>query len=124
MNPSDSKKLEENKARYSVDIPGGDVAWLISKVKEQDREIERLREELDMTAYALDHAPEVAEVDYQRRHQKWAIERMRIHAFGERYWSAVAGDFVHRAEKAEAELAECHGRLMAYRDSTTELIAS
>jgi len=49
MNPSDSKKLEEIKKRYmdmnqeyAVDCEE-DMMWLISKLTEQDREIERLR---------------------------------------------------------------------------------
>ena len=55
MNPSDNKKLEEIERKYQpkpyyqgegfeiTAHPDPDIQWLISKVKEQDREIERLQ---------------------------------------------------------------------------------
>ena len=59
MNDADSKKLEEIEEKYTIDEGNGpficivgaeetndDMAWLISKVKEQDREIERLNKRL------------------------------------------------------------------------------
>ena len=55
MNDADSKKLEEIEEKYTIDEGNGpficivgaeetndDMAWLIAKVKEQDRQLEEL----------------------------------------------------------------------------------
>ena len=103
-------ELDELIAHLETQKTTPTVDRLLSKVKEQDREIERL------LSY-VDGNDKDAELDCQRRHRKWALERLK---------SALYNLFVivPRMKKAEAELEECHGRLMAYRDSTTELIAS
>ena len=109
MNPSDSKKLDEidntiipidtiNKMIRLLDVQR---RWLISKVKEQDREITELRARLPgtdapWTLKELDDAKAriaeqdreierhldrsvqlMAEKHYQRRHRKWALKEAR-----------------------------------------------
>ena len=92
MNDAYSKKLEEMKRRaqttvFTTDVDKdhlshGDIICLIDKVKEQDREI-----------------------DYQRRHRKWALKQCRI---WQRHFCFYKDDAVRfhsdRADKAEAEL--------------------
>jgi len=140
MNPSDSKKLDEidntiipidtiNKMIRLLDVQR---RWLISKVKEQDREITELRARLPgtdapWTLKELDDAKAriaeqdreierhldrsvqlMAEKHYQRRHRKWALEEARTNLH-DLWW--VQESQTHkdkqRAEKAEAELADC-----------------
>jgi len=68
--------------------------WLIS-------EVEQSRENQEMPRDIYRHRDDII---YQRRHRKWALKKMRMHAAMERYWVAVAGEFVPKAQKAEAEI--------------------
>ena len=142
MNPADSKKLKKIEGRvgrlrveytklgdygfklisYDPIRLSDDLSWLISKVKEQDREIERLIEDNRVMNDALINGSKSLgvlkqyrhwwNVLFQRRHRKWALKKMRVHASLERYWVAVSGEFVPRAQKAEAEVE----RLLSYVD--------
>ena len=100
MNPSDSKKLEEIDAK--IDECGAnrkDQHWLISKVKEQDREIERLRGNFRGT-YSF------KEADYQRRRRKWALKE--IYMWRKSFEDACCemDELSSRAENAEARVKE------------------
>ena len=82
MNDADSKKLEEIDAK--IDECGAnrkDQHWLISKVKEQDREIERVR---------------IVAENWQKTSVDWHERALRC----------AAEPYYLRVEKAEAELAE------------------
>ena len=147
------KRLETAVPRYvendgrQYDGANADMCRLISTVKEQEQEIERQKKLNDRLAEM--YADMTGYQAYQRRHRKWALKRGR-HDYNSRLlWEAIAINLGIRTEKAEAELAdfkvahaaygveaerqideqqaeieECRGRLLAYRDSTTELIAS
>ena len=87
-----------------------------SKKLEEMREQHRQNPKLSAPKQALINA-----LEYHLAEQDREIERLQ------RVFKDVcveAGERQEKLEKAEAELEECHGRLMAYRDSTTELIAS
>ena len=79
----------------------------ISKVKEQDREIERLR-------LRLDGWVDLSSIlDYQRRHRKWALEECRT---WQRHFCFYKDDAVrfhsNRADKAETRIKELEQELL------------
>ena len=94
MNDADSKKLEEIEGRWPN--AKGEMVWLISKIKEQDREIERLRE---LAFYSIDESGSVYSYrdfyEYQKQHPK----------------------------KAEAELADCKERVRGLEETLERIKA-
>jgi len=109
MNDADSKKLEEidntiipiDTINKMIRLLDAQRRWLIPKVKEQDREIERLsntREAMNAQVLRWEKLYE-----YQRRRRKWALEQCRI---WQRHFCFYKDDAVRfhsaRADKAEA----------------------
>jgi len=110
MNDMDSKTLEEVEAAVGLNYcfttdnwsgkqarsPQQDERWLISTVKEQDREIERLR---------LDGWVDLSTIlEYQRRHRKWALHLL----YSAREYATA---WKQSAETAEIELSTCKERV-------------
>ena len=139
MNDADSKKLEEieaitravRNADKQFEIIGGSSRhWVrecfipaleeeglliisLFKVKEQDREIERLQEEKKAWRRLL----EISKYqNYQRRHRKWALERARTNLEFYNLTYEHAQQFKSRAEKAEAELKQRREENLMLRD--------
>jgi len=112
MNDTDSKNAEEIEAalaiKYNFTVENWarkptrndleDMDYLISRLKEQDREIER---RLDRSVQLM------AEKHYQRRHREWALKQCRT---WQRFFCFYKDDAVRfhsdRADKAEARVAE------------------
>jgi len=84
------------------------VPRLLSKVKEQDRKIQRLRDGWGRWN------KQNKETDYQRRHRKWALEEARA-------LRKIANNYLKRndtlrAEKAEAQLKDAEHRWQCERE--------
>jgi len=127
--------LETQKTTPTVDR-------LISRVTEQDREIERLRKwektsckymnkknkQIEKAEVEIERLREYEELiggggdalvedrDYQRRHRKWALERARTNLEFYNLTYEHAQQFKSRAEKAEAELKQRREENLMLRD--------
>ena len=105
MTDADSKTLEDMKGRVILGLSSEEQDWLISKVKEQDREI-----------------------SYQRRHRKWTLKEARdwhdTTLYDETKWHEcqVARDAIwQQLKKAEAELADCKERVRELEEALREI---